>query len=65
MYLRQIPSFQTEEPPSHVLRNVLEGARNVETHNQTQGDDNGIEDRLVIVTKNPCLVKMHSKDESH
>lgn len=65
IYLRQIPSFEAEEPPPHVSCNILKGTRDVKTQNQTQGDDNGVEDRFVIVTKDLSLVKMHSKDISH
>lgn len=51
VYLRQIPSFKAEKPPSHVFCDIFESTCNVETHNQTQGDNNGLEYRLVIVTK--------------
>lgn len=53
VYLRQIPSFKAEKPPSHVFCDIFEGTCNIEAHNQTQGDDNGLEYRLVIVTKDP------------
>jgi hypothetical protein len=64
-YLGQIPSFKAEEPPSHMLCNVLEGPCYVKTHDQTQCDDNRLEYRLVVITQDSSLVKVYGKDKSH